>query len=119
MAEQMDEHDQEALKKTMELLQNRMQREKVMKDDPEARQADETARQLLGDGADLEKFYKLSAQIFRNVAKENGGNVNEMMKQITKGKKDPHAFLNNMTDEQKAMIKELGLAAEGRQLKNP
>ncbi|MCB0378563.1 MAG: hypothetical protein KDD33_08735 [Bdellovibrionales bacterium] len=102
-----EEVNQEALQNTMELLQNREKRDAYIKGDSKAQKADTMARQVVGDGAKLDELYKAAAVIFRDMATANNGDAKSMQEALGAAQKDPKAFYNNLTPEQRQMIKGL------------
>lgn len=96
-----------ALEQTMEMLQNRMQREEAIKGDKDAEKADNMAKDLVGGGENLEKLYKLSAKVFRDVANKKNGNLTDMMETLQKAQQDPEGFYKNLTPEQKKMVEQI------------
>jgi hypothetical protein len=104
-------HNKEALDKTMSLLKNRAERESFMQDNPDAKKTDLMVKDLVGEGADLEKVYQLSAEILRGLSSENGGDVNSMLKTIQEAQGNPEAFYKSLSPEHRQLIKELGSSA--------
>ncbi len=108
LAEEMDEVNTEALNKTIELLNSKSQREGVINDSKEAQKADRMAQDLMGNSENMDELYQAAGEIFRKLANDSNGDLQKMMRSLQEAQKNPEQFYNNMTDEQKAMIKNLG-----------
>ncbi len=106
--------DSEALQKTVDLMNNRSQRNEMIENNPGAKKADDMTRKLFGDGAELDAAYKAAAQIFRKLAAENNGDIQKMMEQINNGQKNPEAFYKNLGPQERQLIKNLSKGVEDR-----
>lgn len=113
-AEELSKVDTEALQKTVELMNDRSQRNEVIKESPDAKKADDMTRKLFGDGAELDAAYKAAAQIFRKLANDNNGDLHQMMDQIKKGQQNPEAFYKNLGPQERELIKNLSKGVEDR-----
>ncbi len=116
-ADELSEVNSKALEKTMELLQNKSQRDQFIEENPQAGRADNNSKQLFGDGAQLEQAYKLASEIFRKLATENNGDVTKMLEQITNGKQNPEQFYKSLDASQKKLILDLSKGVEERNKK--
>lgn len=113
-AEELSKVDSEALQKTVDLMNNRSQRNEMIENNPGAKKADDMTRKLFGDGAELDAAYKAAAQIFRKLAAENNGDIQKMMEQINNGQKNPEAFYKNLGPQERQLIKNLSKGVEDR-----
>lgn len=113
-AEELSKIDSDAIDKTVELLNNPSQRQQVIDNNDGAKKADQMARQLLGDGADLQQVYKAAGEIFRKLANENNGDLNKMLEKMAEGQKNPESFFNSLTPKERAMVQSLGQKANER-----
>lgn len=109
------EYYKEAMKQTQGLMLDKNQREQIFKESPDAQRAANKVKELAGDPKTEEEYYKLATEIFGSYKDEAS-----MKKSISEGTRDPAAFYNSLTPEQKAKILELGKKlAPGTGLKNP
>jgi hypothetical protein len=107
-AGQLDEHDQKALKETQELLTDKANRQESLKNNAKGTDADAGVRSLLGgDAAMTEEVYALAADVFANVVKDAGGDVTKMQEMMAKFHRNPAAFADSWTPEQKAKLRKL------------
>lgn len=111
-AETFDKSTQEALDGTMELLRSPGKRDDAIKGDAKAKAADAQVKALAGDPATTQKLYELSALIMENLVKQANGDPEKMMKILEAAQKDPSAFANTWSPEQRQMLKDLGQQIE-------
>jgi hypothetical protein len=108
-----DAHSQEALRRTQEMLRNSSMRQKALTT-PQAQEADQRARQLMGSAEDTQALYELSAELIGNLVQETGGDpakLQTMMMQLTK---NPEAFRSKMSPTQYEKLKALAAKIERR-----
>jgi hypothetical protein len=75
---------------------------------PDAQKANSDVKSLTGGNAeDSAAVYKLASDIFGNMAKESGGDAAGMSNTLAQAMKNPQAFADNLTPEQKAQLKTL------------
>ena len=113
-AEEMSAVDSESMEKTIELLNNRAQRQEKIDSSPDAKKANDMAKKLFGDGADLNQVYKVAGELFRKLATDNNGNSISMMEILSNAQSNPEEFFKNMTPEQQEMIRSLGKKVEDK-----
>jgi hypothetical protein len=92
--------EHEGLRKTQDLLRNKAERDKFIKDDPKARDVDRKVEALTGGGADKEQIYDISAKVMEKVTIEANGNPELMQKMMVEAQKDPVAFYNRYFSEE-------------------
>jgi hypothetical protein len=103
---ELDKQDEQALKETQQLMTNKEERTKAIQKDPKAQTADANLKALMGGNANAtEEVYALAADVFANVMKEANGDVGKMQEMMAKFMRDPAAFANSWTPEQKAKLK--------------
>ncbi|MEM7646286.1 MAG: hypothetical protein AAF203_05210 [Pseudomonadota bacterium] len=120
LADDLGKMDAKSLEDTISLLKSKSQRQQVIDESPDAAKADAMAKNLLGDGADLEGVYSAAANILRSLAASSKGDASDLMKKVSDAQNNPEAFLKSLSPEQQAMIKKLATQAQGRQKKpNP
>jgi len=109
--------DAESIEKTVKLLNSKIQRQGAIDASPDASKANEMAKGLFGDGADLDQVYKAASEIFRKLANDSKGDTPNMMEVLSKAQADPEGFYKNMTPEQQEIIKNLGKTVDARRKK--
>ncbi len=114
LAEEMDEVNTESLNKTIQLLNSPNQRKGAIDESKEAQKADRMAQELMGSGENLDELYHTAGEIFRKIANDSNGDLQQMMRTLQEAQKNPEGFYNNLTDDQKSMIKQLSEKANDR-----
>ncbi len=99
--------DQEALRKTQELLRNQQQREKYMKESPDARANHQQLEKLTGNKQTTDSVYGLSAEIFAEIAKDTNGDPVLMQQKLMEAQKNPEAFLKSLPAQHRKAIEEI------------
>lgn len=112
-AEELDNASQEALQKTQVLLKDKSQRDAYIRDHPEALAADKKAGEL-GDPADKERAYDISADIYSDIVKNTNGDAKKQKELLDKAAANPEAFYNSLSPSQKAQIHDLATGIQGR-----
>lgn len=102
----LDEHSQKALDETQQLLRDKKQREKAAGENDQTKKADSYIDEI---GANKDATYDLSADIFAELVKRANGDPAVMQKLLEEASRDPAAFANSLSADQKAKIK--GIAA--------
>jgi hypothetical protein len=101
---ELDKESKEALEKTQQLLRDPTQRNAAMKGNQEAQTNNQSLESLVGS-QNASGVYDLSAEIFGKIVTDSNGDPAVMQKKIEEAQKNPTAFLNSLTPEQKARIK--------------
>ncbi len=103
-----DQYDEEALQKTIQLLKNKTERENSIKGDEEAGKADAYTKNLFGgDSKSTNAVYELAADVFADLAKQADGDADKMKALIEQFQRDPAAFADKWSPEQKKRLKEI------------
>jgi len=103
-ADGLDRHSEKALMETQELLRNKQKRDEAIDANDKSRAADAYVDKI---GADREKIYDLTADILATIVKRTKGDVKAMEKMMEEAAKNPEAFANSLTGEQKRGISEI------------
>lgn len=106
-SQELDQYDQKALQQTMDLLKNQNEREKAIKGDAAAEKADAYAKDLFGNAGGSNELYELAADLFADMAKQSGGDVDKMKALVEQYQRDPAAFAEKWSPEQKQKLKGL------------
>lgn len=106
-ADNLGSMDQEAMGKTIDLLNNPQQRNEAINKSPGAQKADGLVKELVGLGASEEQIYKIASQIFESLVLENKGDAESMKKKMESAQKNPEGFYNSLSSDQKAKIAEI------------
>ncbi len=108
LAEELSNVDSQALEKTVQLLQSRSERQKVIDESEDAKKADKMVKDMMGgDQEGVKETYKAAAAIFRSMANAHNGDAEGMVEATSKAQQNPEQFMQNLSPEQKAMIKKL------------
>lgn len=98
--------DQDALQKTLELLNDKKQREEAIQKDDKAQKADSFAKKVGGSKTD--EIYAIAAKVFEKLVIKYNGDVDKMKEAIGKAQSDPESFANEeFSAEDLKAIKEL------------
>lgn len=111
---ELDKYNQDALNKTQEMLRNKSQRDAVIKNTPQAQEYIQKMNQMGMNGSQQDKTFDITADIFGTLVKDSNGDASAMQKLLLNAQKDPQAFYNSLSPEQKKMIQSLGLEMEAR-----
>jgi hypothetical protein len=102
------------IEETSALLKDPVARQGVMNQDPEAKKADQRVKSLGLSPAGEARVYGLSAGIFENLAKEDGGDAEKLTRTVNDLLRDPASLEKKLTPEQKREIQSLSKEIEGR-----
>jgi hypothetical protein len=91
-------------------------RRKDMIKDPKAKDADANVQKLGGTEANQQMIYELAAQVFGNMKDKS---PDEMMKILEQAQRDPAAFAESWSPEQREKLKRLGQSIEATKKSNP
>jgi hypothetical protein len=98
---------------TTQLLKSPDAREEVMRQDPEAKKAGDRVKGLgLSPGGEA-RVYGLSAGIFENLAKEDGGDADKLTRTVEELVRNPASLEKKLTPEQKKELESLSKEIEG------
>jgi hypothetical protein len=106
--EKLDANDQIALMQTQALLKDKNLREEAAKNDPKASAVMSQIKTLSGGNAGKEEeMYGVASDIFKDVATQEGGDRSKIDARLQNALKDPEAFINSLSPEQRAKMKNL------------
>ena len=91
-AESLDSPSLEALTKTVELLRDKDKRSKAADENTATRFVDRQAKSISGTEENYEEMYAIAAEIFTQLVKESGGDVNKMKEKMNRAKQNPRSF---------------------------
>jgi len=100
--------DEKALQNTQDMLRDQQGRAAEIQRSERARQVDQGVRNLAGSQQNTDDIYGLAADVFANITKEAGGDPEKMQKLLNEAQKNPAAFAEKWTPEQKAKLKDIG-----------
>lgn len=100
-----DANTDEALEKTMQLLSNSNEINKLILQDSKAKKSDDRVREITQDPRQRERIYQLSAKVLKSMSQRRHGNIEEMKKDLIDGAKNPAAFANQFTEEELAELR--------------
>lgn len=105
--QQLDSASNEALEKTQTLLHSKSERQKYIDKNPAAKSADQKIDALTGDSSVKEDMYGASSDIFADLVKQTGGDVNKLNELLEKAMKDPESFYNHLSPAQQQQIRDI------------
>lgn len=103
----LDDPSKEALEKTQKLLVDPAQREQAIKSDPIARQTQSQVQRVGGSPENIQKMYQMAAEIMAQITVQANGDPKKMQELTETAQKDPAAFLQGLSPEQQAQIRQL------------
>ncbi len=118
-AEGLSTVDSEALQKTIELLNTQEQRDEFIGDNKEAQKTDRMVKDLMGDDQNANQLYQAAAEIFSNLTTLHNGDGNSMLETLQKAQQNPEGSYQNMSVEQKEMVRKLAEIANQKRQLNP
>jgi hypothetical protein len=114
-AQKLDAASARAAQETQALLGDQKAMQDYAKSHPDAAKAMGNVDSLTGgNAADSAAVYKLASDIFANMTKETGGDAGGMEKILAEAMKNPQAFANKLTPEQRAQLQSLTKSIESR-----
>lgn len=99
--------NQQALQQTIETLTNQAKRQKALEGSTDAQRANKQAADIAGNEENLNQMYRVTASVFEEIAKENGGEFSNMSEQVSNAMKDPEKFFNSLSPKNRALIQNL------------
>lgn len=103
---------EEALRNTIEVLNSPGERSEIISKDPAAKRADSQVEALVGTGQNKDKLYALAGKLMESLSKRAGGDPEKMAKLLEEAQRNPAAFAEGFTPEERKMLKELAGSAE-------
>lgn len=106
-ADDLDSASREALDKTESLMKTPAERQKYIDAHPDAKAADKKIDDLTGDPQTKEMMYKTSGDIFADMVQKTNGDPEKQKAILDEAAKNPEAFYNQLTPEQKDQVRDL------------
>jgi flagellum-specific peptidoglycan hydrolase FlgJ len=101
-----DAATKEALDKTVELMNDRSQREKAAKENTSAAAAHAEV-QKLGGAQTQDAVYGVGAEIMKSLVQQTGGDPVKMQELMAKAQRDPEGFAKSLSPDQQAKIRSI------------
>src|SRR6185437_4064601 len=93
---------------TQDLLRNQADRQKAINGDSKAQSADGYVNNITGSNQQTNNdIYGLAADVFTNITKDSKGDPQKMQEEMDAFSKNPSAFLNKMTPEQRQKLEDI------------
>ncbi len=110
--------DETPLKSTQNLLRDRSERSIAIEDGgDEAKKADQFIEQAFGENAKTkDSIYDAAADVMKTLEQRSGEDPEKMKLILSEALKNPGAFLNSLSDKEKAKIR--GIAEDQQSKKN-
>ncbi len=118
-ADNLNSVDQEALDKTIKLLNSESDRGKVINEHPDAQKADDMVEQLVKQGAMSDDIYALSANIFKDLVREAQGDSAVLQKLLMEAQKNPESLYRKLSTHNKNQLKEITESIEKKKQSVP
>jgi len=106
-AQPLDSASSEALAATLRMLTDPGQRAGTIGGNSDARAMDQKIRSLTGSDQLTEELYGLAAQIFEELGRSHGGDVEKMLGALEQAHRDPAAFAAMLSPATLARLREL------------
>ncbi len=103
---------EEALRNTLEVLNSPSQRGEIISKDPAAKKADAQAEALVGTGENKDKLYALAGKLMESLSKKAGGDPEKMAKILEEAQRNPAAFAEGFSAEERKLLKEIAEGSE-------
>lgn len=104
-AEQLSTEQENALSGALDELRDPVKRSENLKKDPKAAKSDEMVKEVGGEFS--EEIYGLAGEAMQNLVRSTQGDTAKMEKILQAAEKNPEAFANSFTPEQKKALREL------------
>ena len=105
-AEELSNVDAKALEQTVQMLNNKSQRQAAVNQNDESKKADAMAKNLFGEKG-VDKAYAAAAEILKTMVKQTNGDSAEMSKMMQEAQANPAEYLKKLSAEHQQMIKKL------------
>ncbi|PIT98672.1 MAG: hypothetical protein COT74_13295 [Bdellovibrionales bacterium CG10_big_fil_rev_8_21_14_0_10_45_34] len=114
----LSEQDNWAMQQTLKLLQDPGLRTKAVNENSRAKGADTKVQELMqNDPEKVQRLYEISAKVFERMTKQNSGDSSALAQQVDPSKINAEDFANNLTEEERKMIRELASEFENKPVK--
>lgn len=115
LADNLSQEQQKALNQVMSQLTNPTLRAEELKNNIKGQESDRALKDLGGEYS--EEIYQLAAQIMENLVREAQGDPDKMQQILEQAHKNPEAFANRFSEDQKRKLKDLAKKIEKRRSK--
>jgi hypothetical protein len=114
-AAELDHASEEALQKTQAMLGDQKAMQDYAKTNPDAAKTMNQVSSLTGGNeGDSAAVYKLAADIFATMAKDSNGDPAAMQKALTEAMKNPQAFADKLSPEERQKLQSVSKSIEAR-----
>jgi hypothetical protein len=103
-AETLDPQTAKALEETQKILNDPTARKSAAGKDPQALEVEKQIEALGGSPQNAAEIYRIASQVLGNLVTQTGGDPDKMMELLDKAAKNPEAFGNTLTQDQKNEI---------------
>lgn len=97
--------DKEAMDKTVDLMNNKAERAKVIKDDENMKKVDKDVTDLAGTEQNKDAMYSAASKIFQDMVKEANGDPIKMQELMQKAQSDPKKFMESLSGANQNLIR--------------
>ena len=113
-AQALDAASREALGATLRMLQDPAQRGAAISGSPQAGAADRQLQSLGGSPQLTQELYGLAAEIFADLTRGTGGDVQRMTEALERGRTDPAGFAAMLSPATLQKLRELSVKISDR-----
>ena len=106
----LSSEQEQALSGAVEELTDPAKRSENLKKDPKAAKSDEMVKEVGGEYS--EEIYGLAGEVMQSLVKKTQGDPDKMEQLLKDAEKNPEAFANTFTPDQKKALKELSKKIE-------
>ena len=107
--DEVTEHDIQGMRLQLEDAEARKE---LLARDPKSRAMHEEVSRLTGSETHTQEVYRLASEVLARISQEAGGDPEKMMMLLQEAQKNPEAFADRLTPEQKAAIRTLAAQIE-------
>ncbi len=119
---ELDSTSDDALKKTVQVLKDPVQRQESFGQNPKYKEGEAAADMLVGgNDAQKQQLYEMAADILKKLAEKAHGDPVKMQEIVSQAQKNPSQFMEQyFSEEQKKQVRDLASQIEkDRQPKSP
>ena len=109
-----ESNTKDALEQTQQLLIDPANRDEVIRGNADAKNTDKALNDLVGNRVEQQRVYELAADILGSIVTKSEGDPQKMDKLLEDAKKNPEAFANTFTPEQKKTLSDIAAKTPGK-----
>ena len=107
MAQALDPASAAALAETLRMLSDPSGRGAATTGNPAARDVDRQVQALAGSSENAQAVYQLAGEVFADLVRSTGGDMNKLMEILGRANSDPNALASALSPATQARLREL------------